>query len=65
MNLLNRTQKNRFWHFDLCLNETKTMVLQSRNIMRSLEHFVNKSDNYVAFRQAVNAKVGLLEDVSE
>lgn len=47
------------------LNETKTMVLQSRNIMRSLEHFVHESDNYVAFRQAVNAKAGLLEDVSE
>ena len=47
------------------LNETKTMVLQSRNIMRSLEHFVHESDNYVAFRQAVNAKAGMLDDVSE
>ena len=47
------------------LNETKTMVLQSRNIMRSLDHFVHESDNYVAFRQAVNAKAGMLEDASE
>ena len=47
------------------LNETKTMVLQSRNIMRSLEHFVHESDNYVAFRQAVNAKVGLLDEAHE
>ena len=47
------------------LNETKTMVLQSRNIMRSLDHFVRESDNYVAFRQAVNAKVGMFEDASE
>ena len=47
------------------LNETKTMVLQSRNIMRSLEHFVRESENYTAFRNAVNTKAGMLENASE
>ena len=47
------------------LNETKTMVLQSRNIMRSLEHFVRESEDYNTFRQAVNVKAGMLEDVNE
>ena len=47
------------------LNETKTMVLQSRNIMKSLEHFVGESGEYPLLAQSIAAKAEMLEEMAE
>ena len=41
------------------------MVLQSRNIMKSLEHFVGESGEYPLLAQSIAAKAEMLEEMAE
>ena len=46
------------------LNETKTMVLQSRNIMKSFEKFIDESGGYPLLAQAIASRAEMLEEMS-
>ncbi len=47
------------------LNETKTMVLQSRNIMKSFQRFIDESGGYPLLAQAISSRAEMLEEMAE